>query len=248
MYEDVQSVPTLIDWTEIGAVTSVKAQFKCSYIFNEEEVGVDECANYSGDNCGGSTPDRASLCRGSPVFQIIPRGRTNLNHGGVLDLEKILKDSNSIIQDEKRFREGVIGWCRSAPPSIRQKNYTVWTWQGEVFDIPPETTEQAYGQRTSRDVDDQIKDEDKLEDMIRDVGQESFQEAHVHDILKTDSEKALFPGCKNLTRLSETLTLVNIKARNDWSDKSFTELLEQLKMMFPEDNTLPRWHYEAKKI
>ncbi|GFP99486.1 LOB domain-containing protein 21 [Phtheirospermum japonicum] len=32
MYEDVQSVPTLIDWTEIGAVTSVKAQFKCKLI------------------------------------------------------------------------------------------------------------------------------------------------------------------------------------------------------------------------
>ncbi|GFP96919.1 LOB domain-containing protein 21 [Phtheirospermum japonicum] len=38
MYEDVQSVPTLIDWTEIGAVTSVKAQFKCSSYWPFEVV------------------------------------------------------------------------------------------------------------------------------------------------------------------------------------------------------------------
>ena len=40
---------------------------------------------------------------------------------------------------------------------------------------------------------------DRLEDMICDLGQESFQQAHVpmYDTLQTDSKKPLYPGCKN---------------------------------------------------
>ena len=44
------------------------------------------------------------------------------------------------------------------------------------------------------------------------------------------------------------LALVNLKARFGWSDKSFTELVLLLKNMFPEHNSLPKSHYEAKKI
>ena len=44
------------------------------------------------------------------------------------------------------------------------------------------------------------------------------------------------------------LALVNLKARFGWSDKSFIELLMLLKKMLPEENTLPKNHYEAKKI
>ena len=48
--------------------------------------------------------------------------------------------------------------------------------------------------------------------------------------------------------LSTVLSLVNVKARYGWSDKSFTELLVLLKKLLPEDNTLPKNQYEAKKI
>jgi len=41
---------------------------------------------------------------------------------------------------------------------------------------------------------------------------------------------------------------VNWKAKFGWSDKSFTELLVLLKNMLPNDNMLPKSHYEAKKI
>ena len=44
------------------------------------------------------------------------------------------------------------------------------------------------------------------------------------------------------------LSLVNLKARFGWSNKSFTELLVLLKNLFPEQNTLPQSQYEAKKI
>ena len=55
-------------------------------------------------------------------------------------------------------------------------------------------------------------------------------------------------GCTTFTRLSRVLALVNLKARFGWSDKSFTELFLLLKNLLPEDNTLPKNHYKAKKI
>jgi len=57
---------------------------------------------------------------------------------------------------------------------------------------------------------------DRLEDMICDLGQEFFQQAHalMYDTLQTDSKKSLYLGCKNsLTLLLVVLSLVNVKAR-----------------------------------
>ena len=87
---------------------------------------------------------------------------------------------------------------------------------------------------------------DCLEDMIRDLGQESFQQAHapMYDTLQTDSKKPLYTGCKNsLTLLSVVLSLVNVKAIYGWSDKSFSSLLQVVHDMLPEDNTLPKSYY-----
>ena len=84
---------------------------------------------------------------------------------------------------------------------------------------------------------------DHLEDMIRDLGQESFQQAHVpmYDTLQTDSKKPLYPGCKNLLMLlSVVLTLVNVMARYGWSDKSFSSLLQVVHDMLLEENMLPK--------
>ena len=44
------------------------------------------------------------------------------------------------------------------------------------------------------------------------------------------------------------LRLFNIKARNEWTDKKFTNLLELLHEMLLKGNTLSTSHYEAKKI
>ncbi|XP_031127661.1 uncharacterized protein LOC116029760 [Ipomoea triloba] len=60
--------------------------------------------------------------------------------------------------------------------------------------------------------------------------------------------KPLFSGCSKFTKLSSMLKLYNLKAKNRWSDKSFTELLKLLKDMLPDDNELPCSTYEAKKM
>ena len=63
--------------------------------------------------------------------------------------------------------------------------------------------------------------DDRLEDMIRDVGVESFANA-VFENMSKDVVTPLYPGSTNSTRLSAVLRLMNLKAMNWWTDKSFT--------------------------
>ena len=44
------------------------------------------------------------------------------------------------------------------------------------------------------------------------------------------------------------LSLVNVKAKYRWSDKSFTSLLQVVHDMLLKENTLPKCYYQAKKI
>jgi len=77
-------------------------------------------------------------------------------------------------------------------------------------------------------IDDAVHDEvddDRLEDMIRDVGVESFAEAHGYGSMPSYAETPLYPGSTNFTWLSTVLRLMNLKAINGWIDKSFTKLL-----------------------
>lgn len=87
-----------------------------------------------------------------------------------------------------------------------------------------------------------------MEDMICDIGPESFKRVHMYDTLCKDKEEPLCLGCNKYTRLSATIRLINLKAINGWTDKGFTELLELFKDMLLEGNTLPSRTYDAKKI
>jgi len=117
--------------------------------------------------------------------------------------------------------------------------YTNWIWHGELPHMSTAPHTDAVDVQTR----------DRIEDMIRDLGQEVFWHAHApyYEKLQTDSKKPLYLGCITFTRLSTVLALVNLKARFGWSDKSFTELLMLFKNMFPNNNMLLKSHYEAKK-
>uniref|UniRef100_A0A2N9J4U7 Transposase n=1 Tax=Fagus sylvatica TaxID=28930 RepID=A0A2N9J4U7_FAGSY len=66
--------------------------------------------------------------------------------------------------------------------------------------------------------------------------------------LVEDAETPLYSGCKKYTRMSATVVLFKHKATNSLSDKSFNELLEIIRDMLPQDNTLPDSLYSTKKI
>ena len=91
-------------------------------------------------------------------------------------------------------------------------------------------------------------EEDNIKDMIRDVGAKAFAQAHVYETMSADVETPLYAGSTKFTRLSIVLRLMNLKATNGWTGKSFTELLMLLNEMLLEGNTLPTQNYDAKKI
>ena len=125
--------------------------------------------------------------------------------------------------------------CKGISPT-----YTKWIWHGELPQMSTIPQTEAIN----------VQIGDHIEDMIPNLGQEGFWQAYApyYEKLQTDSKKPLYLGCTTFTRLPAVLGLVNLKARFGWSDKSFTELLVLLKNMLLEDNTLPKNHYEAKKI
>jgi len=44
-----------------------------------------------------------------------------------------------------------------------------------------------------------------MEDMIRDIKEDSFHQPHVYDSLKDDSVTKLYPGCSSFSRLFAVL-------------------------------------------
>ena len=83
-------------------------------------------------------------------------------------------------------------------------------WHGELLDLPS-----VRG--SSEEVHFSMGD--RLEDMIRDVGAESFANA-VFKNMSNDADTPLYPGSTNFTRLSAVLRLTNLKAMNGWTGKS----------------------------
>ena len=80
------------------------------------------------------------------------------------------------------------------------------------------------------------------------MGAESFAKAHEYGSMSSNAETPLYPRLTNFTWLSVVLRLMNLKAINGWTDKSFMELLQLLKDMLPEGNTLPKCNYKSKNI
>jgi hypothetical protein len=72
------------------------------------------------------------------------------------------------------------------------------------------------------------------------------------DILEKSSKDLLYDksnGCgKEFTRLCVVLELLKLKASHEWSDNSFSELLNLLAKLLPKLNTLPTSTYRTKKL
>ncbi|XP_031131839.1 uncharacterized protein LOC116033221 [Ipomoea triloba] len=98
----------------------------------------------------------------------------------------------------------------------------------------------------SNEEDDKINN--RIDEMMRDMQGDFSEMPHEFKCLFDNAEKPLFSRCTKYTKLTGVLKLYNLKAKNGWSDKSFTGLLELLKDMLPSDNELPNSTYEAKKL
>ncbi|GJW02465.1 ribonuclease H-like domain-containing protein, partial [Tanacetum coccineum] len=90
---------------------------------------------------------------------------------------------------------------------------------------------------------------EKLKQMFRNM--EGTNDDNVQEKLQKlfdDSIKPLYNGCTKFSILNAVVKLFNLKAKHGWSDVSFTELLEALHEMFPDDNKFPISLYQAKKM
>ncbi|KAK9078277.1 hypothetical protein SSX86_002334 [Deinandra increscens subsp. villosa] len=135
-------------------------------------------------------------------------------------------------------------------------NYTCWSRHGESI-ASCSTTSTSMNTNDDENNDPYtVNDNDNInrgnndlsgmfsncESSIGDNDQEKLQQMFV------DSEKPLYAGCENFSKLSAVLKLFNLKSNYGWSDKSFTSLLEILHDMLPKDNELPISLYQAKKL
>ena len=66
--------------------------------------------------------------------------------------------------------------------------------------------------------------------------------------LLEDANRPCYKGCKHFNKLSAIVHLYHIKCLNDWTNKSFTMLLQFLLDFLPSNAKLPKDFYEAKKI
>ena len=86
----------------------------------------------------------------------------------------------------------------------------------------------------------------ELDELMHDVEGEFVDYPNIFENMSAESWKPLFPNCTKYNKLSAVFKLFNLKAKNGWSDNSFTSLLELLKDMLPGNNELPVSTYQAR--
>ncbi|XP_039130062.1 uncharacterized protein LOC120266495 [Dioscorea cayenensis subsp. rotundata] len=141
------------------------------------------------------------------------------------------------------------------------KGYVRWIFHGETTEVATSTVISNEEEIVfDNDIHELLHDMMAEEDMNADVHNMQSEESHwgqhyAHKIhsdnfysLLKDAEVELYPGCKNFTKFSFAIYLFHIKCFNGWTNKSFNALLELLKLVLPEGNTLPRSYQEMKKM
>ena len=83
-----------------------------------------------------------------------------------------------------------------------------------MLNLPRVFVAEEYVGSTMDDAVHDDVDDDRLEDKIRDVGAQSFEEVHGYENMSSDAETPLYPGATNFTRLLVVLRLMNLKAIN----------------------------------
>ncbi|XP_049406168.1 uncharacterized protein LOC125869771 [Solanum stenotomum] len=136
-------------------------------------------------------------------------------------------------------------------------SYTSWIYHGEEL--------------FSSKLVNQLDKGDEMQDMLHeafgipptsfvdmDTSAEGFDGSNQHNMgfdkkteeffrLLKEAERELYPRSK-YSLLSFLVRLLHLKCLNGWSNKSFSMLLELLKDVLPEGETLPKSFYDSKKI
>ncbi|XP_043699968.1 uncharacterized protein LOC122650634 [Telopea speciosissima] len=135
--------------------------------------------------------------------------------------------------------------------------YTIWSFHGDDISSNTTVTENVT-------VDEEDEDIVNMHDILQDafpgqtfegvgVGTTSGHTEEIRDDsqklhrLMQEAEKALYPKCNKFIN-RHSCCIISHKVPMQWSDKSFSMLLDLLKKALPQGNTLPNSLYEAKKM
>ncbi|GJN27750.1 hypothetical protein PR202_gb15798 [Eleusine coracana subsp. coracana] len=130
--------------------------------------------------------------------------------------------------------------------------YACWTKHGEHKEVVDEDPMVEEGMCNNVSIEQDIdvgidNDVDDLDEMLRNMDDDFNSEKF--SMMMKDYETPLFSGCKKEhNKLHVVLILLQMKASNNWSDKSFTELLQFMKNLLLKENELPQNTYQAKKV
>ena len=135
--------------------------------------------------------------------------------------------------------------------------YTRWIFHGEKSNYNVRAKDHYNNQS---EVLDEIEDDgiqemlDDYENYIRnDLGNikddvtRTTQKKSFDELLK-EAQQELYSGCSKFSKLSFIVKLLHLKVYNKWSNKSFDMLLDLLQQVLPNGGTLPKSHYEARKM
>lgn len=150
------------------------------------------------------------------------------------------------------FLRGYINWIFHGEEASYSKTISMSHVEREFDHDMDSMIHDAFAMHTTHDSDDtnvSLEDEDPSANHGHNVQQsnEGNNPDKLCQLLK-EEEQSLYPGCKKFTKLSFIIHLYHLKCLNGWTDKSFSMLLELLSEAFPEENTLPKSFYDAKKI
>ncbi|XP_058087532.1 uncharacterized protein LOC131234619 [Magnolia sinica] len=133
------------------------------------------------------------------------------------------------------------------------KSYTHWIFHGESL---AKSNEKPSSSTFDDQSDDEyLRMEELVNDAFRNIGEHADTlmddlrrnenchedlDAERYKALFDDARQSLYPSCpRELTKLSVTVELYSLKARNGWSDNSFNDLLQLVKKLLSVENTLP---------
>jgi hypothetical protein len=160
---------------------------------------------------------------------------------------------------------------------VFMRKYTKWIWRGETFErtinvgtsrnvldsetevgdqlraqnvenlVPETIVHDEIGVKNVGNISECVNNDDHLDEMMNDMEEECVDNPEIISKLFEISRIPLFPGCTKFMKISAIFKLYNLKAKNEWSDKNFTSLLQLLGDILPDQHELPDSTYRAKK-
>ncbi|XP_004490351.1 uncharacterized protein [Cicer arietinum] len=130
------------------------------------------------------------------------------------------------------------------------RGYRRWVFHGEKPTTSSTTTERV---EMEHDMDGLINDIFVIDSIKEPFCGEGGRNPDVGETSKIyqfvrENEQMLYPNCRKYSKLSFIIHFYHLKCLHGWSDKSFSMLLDLLRDVLSEENSLPKSYYETKKI